>query len=101
MTMQITASRSYIEETVNAGASKTIELPTAKPATVAVHPATGGSVTVEFTVSSRERVDASTARWIAWGKGTVSVPSADVFDGPVTAIRVTATGAACVVEVQQ
>lgn len=101
MTIKDTATRTYFEYTVDTGASKIIELPTVQLATVAVHPGEGGSVSVEFTISTRDRVRDGTARWIEWGKKTVSTPQADVFDGPVTAVRITAIGAPAIVEVQQ
>jgi hypothetical protein len=58
-------------------------LAVAYPATVAVIPASGCSVYVEYTVDG--------GTWSAWASGTATAASVDVLDGAVRALRFSRT----------
>lgn len=66
---------------------------------VAVHPQGEGSARVELTLSPPEWVEIDAALWVPWGDGNVQLPTADVLDGPVTAVRGVAIGGAATFEV--
>jgi hypothetical protein len=61
-------------------------LSVAYPATVAVIPASGCSVYVEYTVDG--------GTWSAWDNGTATAFSVDVLDGAVKALRFSRTAGA-------
>ncbi|HHJ80341.1 MAG TPA: hypothetical protein ENJ65_01760, partial [Candidatus Tenderia electrophaga] len=92
-----TAGRPEYRATVLAGVtSDPLYLPPMKPgqqATVGVSPGAGGTAKVEYTLSPRALVDAGDASviWRAWPFGDVSSDTDDMLDGPVTALRITAT----------
>lgn len=51
-----------------------------------------GTGSIQFTLSSKAKVEAGTANWVTWDYGTVATTTTDVFY-PCTAIRqVNATG---------
>jgi hypothetical protein len=54
-------------------------LSVAYPATVAVYPASGCSITCEYTVDG--------ATWTAWANGTATSTAYDVLDSAVRALR--------------
>jgi len=69
--------------------------PYAKPVTLYISPAGGGSARIETTLSTRALVEAGAAVWFAWSAGSVSVPTSQLLQGPVTALRcVSVSGAA-------
>lgn len=80
---------------VTPGTPDVVVLPSrlARPA-VAVHPGGGGTLLVEFTLSSVTAVQADVARWLPWPYGAVAAPTSDVILGPVSALRCTAAAAA-------
>lgn len=84
-------------ETVLAGAtSDPLYMPERdnhKPATVGVSPGVGGTALVEYSLSSVAAVKAGTAIWRSWPYGDVSVDTDELLEGPVTALRMTATTA--------
>ena len=84
--------------TVLAGANDVLYMPRLwehKPATVGVSPGSGGTALVEYTLAPYADVEAdpSAVTWRAWPYGEVSTDTDDVLDGPVTALRTTATTA--------
>lgn len=94
-----TARRSEYRATVLAGVtSDPLYLPPIKPgqnAIVGVSPGAGGTAKVEYTLSPRELVNAGDASviWRAWPYGDVSSDTDELLEGPVTALRMTATTA--------
>lgn len=82
-----------------AGTSEPVYLPHRGPASVAVSPAVGANAVVEFTLSSRDEVEAGTALWRAWSLGTVTQAADDALQAPVTALRCTSTGGSTSFEV--
>jgi len=54
---------------------------------VAILPAGGASGRLEYTMDDIDAVNGATATWIAWPHGAVTANTADVIQGPVTAIR--------------
>ena len=84
--------------TVAAGNSEKLYMPVLndhKPGVVGVSPGAGGTALVEYTLSALDMVKADDASvvWRAWPFGDVSIDTDDVLDGPVTALRMTATTA--------
>jgi hypothetical protein len=67
--------------------------------TVRVAPGAGGTAFVETTVSPLSAVEAGTAEASAWPHGDVDSATVDVIEGPVRAVRFTATTADAVWEV--
>lgn len=67
------------------------------PVGVAVIPGAGGTMLVEYTLSPRDGV--GTVTWFPWPKGNVGAASDDALTTPVTAVRISAAGAAGVAEV--
>jgi hypothetical protein len=61
-------------------------LSVAYPATVAVIPGSGCSITCEYTVDG--------ANWVAWVNGTATAHSVDVLEGAVKALRFARTAGA-------
>lgn len=66
--------------------------------TIVCSPGAGGTMLAEATWSSRDDVNANTARWLSWDAGTTSSRIAQRL-AEATAVRFTATGAAGVGEV--
>jgi hypothetical protein len=89
---------------LNSGHSEVVRLE-ADHATIAIQPGLAGSVTVAFTGSNGGDIDAGDALWVpAAGLGAggmVTELTMDVIPSALTAIRITATGAAARVEVTQ
>lgn len=100
-----TGSLWEIQDTALAGEAVVVLFPSSGPATVALYPAAGFTAHVEFSTSGQAAVRAGTARWNdARGFGTggvVNAASTADIPSPLTAIRVTAIGGACGVEVLQ
>lgn len=55
--------------------------------TVGLIPKTVGTGKVQYTLDSNAAIDASTADWIDWPAGSVSVATVDSLIAPVTAVR--------------
>lgn len=72
----------------------------AHPVTVVVDP-NGGTATLYYTVSDAVEVerDPTTAIWVAWDEGGVTVVTGRSMTGPVTAVRLTAAAADATFEV--
>jgi hypothetical protein len=81
--------------TVSAGDSKVVEMPVSGDVGAAVYPGADGSALIEATISPLARVQAGTAKWFAWDKGSVAADTIDLTIGPVRALRITATDADC------
>lgn len=62
--------------------------------TVTVIPESPAYAKCQFTTSSRAEVYSGDATWQDWPHGNVSVPTTDAFLFRVTALRLSATGAA-------
>lgn len=73
--------------------------PVARQASVAAFPGGGGSLLVEYSLSSEAAVVGGTGRWLPWPSGTVTTGTADTLISQAMALRITATTAAGVVEV--
>lgn len=88
------------QATVNAGDTLTFILSRLDsgrgPVTVGVKPAGGASALVEHSLSPAANVEAGTGEFHAWPAGTVTAYAEDVIDGPVTALKFTATVAGTV-----
>ena len=67
--------------------------------TVTAIPGASGTLAVETSTTPTAVSNPGAATWRAWPAGTVSVGTSDILDGPVRAIRATATTAAGVLEV--
>ncbi|MDQ2823565.1 MAG: hypothetical protein M3Y65_24835 [Pseudomonadota bacterium] len=62
-------------------------------------PAAGATLTVEWSISSRDDVAAGTALWQFWGPGPVSgAPVSAEFDRQISHLRLTATVGSGVIE---
>jgi len=68
--------------------------------TVTIIPA-GGSSKVQYTTSRPSRVRAGTATAIDWANGSVSVPTSDIPQGPITGVRPVCVSGSCSMEVVQ
>ncbi len=84
--------------TVLAGAQDVLHMPQLnehKPGVVGVSPGAGGTALVEYTLSALDLVKSEDASviWRAWPYGDVSINTDDILDGPVTALRMTASTA--------
>lgn len=91
-------------DVMQGGAPAVLVFPALGPSTVAVYPAPGSSALVEFTTSGQVAVKAGTARWNLSSMGTDGVVNAATttdIPSPLTALRVTASGGNCTVEVLQ
>jgi hypothetical protein len=89
----------FIDSTLIAGASEIYYLCSTtgidkNPVYVEINPASGASVTVQYTVSNPNDVLESTAGvlWTAWPNGVVTVASSDTFYGAIVAIKVSTAG---------
>lgn len=82
--------------------------------TVVVAPWPGAQALVEFTASPAAAVAEGQALWAPWSLGVVShstradlvgnihdVAYADVFDGPITALRITSAGGSAMYDVRE
>lgn len=58
---------------------------------VVVSPST--SARLQFTISSKEAINAGTATWVDWEDGDVSEARARVISGTVSALRLVSVGA--------
>lgn len=65
---------------------------------VAIHPAIGQTARVEYTLSSSARINAGTARWIAWGLGNIAAADADSLLTTASAIRGVSSGGTATLE---
>lgn len=64
-----------------------------------VAPAADSTITVEWSISSKEDVKGGTALWQAWGPGAVSGAAVSAeFDRQISHLRLTATTGSGVVE---
>jgi hypothetical protein len=70
------------------------------PVTLAALPGGGGTVNVQYTVSTVADIDAATATWHDWPGGAVSADTVDAILVPVTAVRGVAATADGVIEVR-
>jgi hypothetical protein len=61
--------------------------------TVTAAPGASGSMLVEYSTTPRAAGDPAAAVWINWPAGSVSSPTSDTLDSPITAVRATATTA--------
>jgi hypothetical protein len=73
--------------------------PQVRMVSVAIHPTVPGTARVEYTVSSRDRLIAGTARWLTWPLGTLSAADADTLMSSASAIRGVATDHDAVMEI--
>ncbi len=69
------------------------------PITITVRPGVGGGAACEVTTSRIEDVVAGSAAWQTWGSGTVMASTIDALTSPAVALRLTATGAAAVMDI--
>lgn len=88
----------YGEVTVADGATGDAILLARRVATIALHPAEGGSGKIQYTTSLPSKVQNNTGRWIDWKAGVVAEATAAVVDGPVTAIRGVSVSGQLVIE---
>lgn len=65
---------------------------------VAIHPIGGATARAEFTFSSLDSIEASTAKWIPWIPSTVEVSTASEIPFPATAVRAVSTGGSATFE---
>ncbi len=96
--MTKTEGRWEHKKTVLAGANDVLYMPrlfNRPPATVGVSPGAGGTALVEYTLAPYADVEAdpSAVTWRAWPEGNVSSDTDELLEGPVTALRMTATTA--------
>jgi len=77
-----------------AGNSNPVIVKRLSQCTVTVIPGAGATAACQYTTSSDAEVAAGTANWINWPAGQVSSPSSDAILYRVTALRLSATGAA-------
>lgn len=59
------------------------------PITITAIPGSGNTSKVEFSTTPGAAVAPASATWQAWGSGTVSSTTTDVFIGRLTALRFT------------
>ena len=69
------------------------------PTTVTAIPGGGGTLAIEVSTTETAVSNPGAASWVAWPSGTVSARASNTLDGPVRAIRATATTAAGTLEV--
>lgn len=90
---------------LTSGVAQTILCASAEFLTIGITVPAGGSVWVETSASSTAHVAAGTAKFYrAEGLGAGGVVTSsmlDVIDGPITAVRATATGAGACIETLQ
>lgn len=86
-----------VEESVGNGETGNPVILYGRPVSLALHPA--GTAKVQFTLSGDNLVVAGTARWIDWARGNVTVATADISEGDVTAVRAVSVSGAAVLEV--
>lgn len=54
---------------------------------------------IQFSTSSYEEIDAGTATWSIWSRGTISSTATDIPEGPVTGLRGVSSSGAVTLEV--
>ena len=64
----------------------------AAPISIAVHPASGQTALVEYSISPGASGNPGSAKWLAWPSGSVSASKDDVRLGPLAALRITGAG---------
>jgi hypothetical protein len=97
-TLDAGSFKGYGEAIVADGATGEAIVLARKVATIALHPAEGGSGKIQYTTSLPSKVQSNNARWIDWKAGVVSESTASVVDGPVTAIRGVSVAGQLVIE---
>src|SRR5213592_3237417 len=66
---------------------------------VAIHPASGQTARVEFTLSGQDAIDNSTAKWMTWSRGDVSASTSDAMLAHAYAIRGVSSGGTALLEI--
>ncbi len=94
---QLDGRKNTYKTTVTAGATEVIKAPSV-PATISCIPG-GNTGLVQFTTSPETAIDGDTATWQNWPSGNVTATTNDVLAGPVSAIKLSATGGSVVYEV--
>jgi hypothetical protein len=69
------------------------------PATIAVFPAAGATVRVQYSMSPKAAITPDASNWLAWPAGDVTAAAAQSIVAPVRAFRVTALVGSCSYEV--
>lgn len=94
----VDTGRFWLELAVT-GTSDSIYIPPGMMSiSVALHPAVGQTARIEYTLSSSARINAGTARWIAWPLGDISASNADSLLTTAAAIRVVSSSGTATLE---
>lgn len=90
-----TSKGRYNHFSTDTGTSDALEIPnTGSDILVMAKPGDGGTVTIEYSISSLDRIADGNGLWEAWGPGDVSEQSSGAITAGITAVRAVATGAA-------
>lgn len=59
------------------------------PYTVTIIPGSGNTSKVEYSLTETAISNPSTANWLTWPAGSVSIPTNDIYNGKLKALRFT------------
>lgn len=82
--------KSYYKTTVSPGSPEIIKGPPLNLSGTVI--ASGNTGLIETTTGTEAEIDAATAVWLEWDKGSVTGTETDMLIFPKTALRLTATG---------
>lgn len=63
---------------------------------VAIHPVSSSNSKIEYTLSSKDKVNNGTAKWLVWAIGESTESKADKLLSAITAIRGVSSGSATI-----
>lgn len=102
MSFQLNGNVWDLNATVQSGDQVVLPLPNrGAPLSIAVQPGADGAARVDFCVCAPAVMRSGAAIWLPWPHGEVVGSAGIDTDKPTTAFRITAVGAAAVVQIAQ